>query len=106
MIQGGDFVKGDGSGCVSIYDDKPFKDENFNLKHTKAGLLSMANSGVNTNGCQVRAAISFNYSSAKVPKKKFIFISTCQTPEYFSTSALVELLQEGLPWNFSQMRFQ
>lgn len=51
QLSGGDIVNGDGTGSISIYGEE-FPDENFKAKHSCPGMVSMANSGPNTNGCQ------------------------------------------------------
>uniref|UniRef100_A0AC34FGC0 PPIase cyclophilin-type domain-containing protein n=1 Tax=Panagrolaimus sp. ES5 TaxID=591445 RepID=A0AC34FGC0_9BILA len=88
MIQGGDFSHNDGTGGESYYDGT-FEDENFDIKHDKPFILSMANRGPNTNGSQ------FFITTQPFPKGDGNHVAFGEVIDGFNVVRCIEQLKVG-----------
>tara|TARA_B100001093_G_scaffold520450_1_gene616069 strand:+ start:962 stop:1603 length:642 start_codon:yes stop_codon:yes gene_type:complete len=95
MIQGGDILNNNGTGSISIYGEK-FDDEGFSLKHDKPGLLSMANSGPNTNGSQFFIT---TVSTPHLDNKHVVFGEVVKGFEYIKEIEKIETDSNDKPYN-------
>ncbi|KAL7005960.1 Peptidyl-prolyl cis-trans isomerase-like 1 [Cystobasidiomycetes sp. EMM_F5] len=90
----GDFVNSDGTGIFSIYNNGgKFEDENFIAKHTGPGILSMANSGPHTNGCQFFLTTA---AAEYLDGKHVVLGSILDTPENMLILRKIENVPTGL----------
>ena len=95
MIQGGDYINSNGTGSNSIFGEK-FPDENFNSKHDEPYLLSMANAGPNTNGCQFFITLD---SLPSLDNKHVVFgrLIDDESKQIINRLALVEIDENDRP---------
>ena len=95
MIQGGDYINSNGTGSNSIYGEK-FPDENFNIKHEEPYLLSMANAGPNTNGCQFFITLN---SLPSLDNKHVVFgrLIDDESKEIINKLAIVDIDENDRP---------
>jgi hypothetical protein len=99
MVQGGDFSLRNGTGGESIYGGK-FADEPFRVRHTKAGLLSMANAGPNTNGSQFFITLA---TTPHLDNKHVVFGEVVSGMEVLRKMEAVETAERDRPINFEEV---